>query len=68
MKLPVLAADLIALLDEQFPDRCPKPTESDREIWINVGRRDVVAFLLARQLEQQEAAEDGKDKIQINRP
>jgi hypothetical protein len=44
-KLPDLSKDLIAVLDERFPSRCPDPKDSEREIWIKVGQRKVVEFL-----------------------
>ena len=44
--LPVLATELIAELDQTFPDRCPTMANSDREVWFNAGRRSVVNFLL----------------------
>jgi len=34
------------------PERCPDPEMSDREIWIEAGKRSVVRFLID-QLENQ---------------
>lgn len=51
-KLPVIPQDLLEALDKQFPDRCPEPSWSEREIWMRVGERRVVRFL-KRIFEQQ---------------
>lgn len=45
-KLPDLSKDLIDALDDRFPSRCADPKDSEREIWIKVGQRKVVEFLL----------------------
>ena len=37
-----------ALMDElnfRFPEKTPSMTDTDREIWANVGRRSVIQFL-----------------------
>jgi len=34
--------ELLEVLDKLFPDRCPLPTDTDREIWMKVGQRQVV--------------------------
>ena len=43
---PTVPEALLRELDRRFPERCPDPKDSDREIWIEVGRRQVVRFLL----------------------
>ena len=53
-KLPVLSADLIAELDKMFPEKSPDPSQTDREIWIQVGERGVVRMLLAKLAHLQE--------------
>jgi len=45
VKLPVISEDLLKALDKQFPERCPEPSWSDREVWMRVGERRVVRFL-----------------------
>lgn len=52
--IPTLDKELIEALDERFPSRCPKVTDSDRDIWINVGKRQVVEFLIEQYERQQE--------------
>lgn len=44
-KLPVIPEDLLKALDERFPERCPEPSWSEREIWMRVGERNVIRFL-----------------------
>lgn len=51
-RLPEDTDDLIRLLDEAYPERCPDPKASDRDIWIAVGARQVVRFLLSLQQER----------------
>lgn len=51
-RLPADADELIRLLDAAFPERCPDPSMSDRDIWIAVGKRQVVRFLLSLQDER----------------
>ena len=50
--IPSLDPKLIGALDERFPERCPDPEMSEREIWIEAGKRSVVRFLID-QLENQ---------------
>lgn len=45
-KIPPLSPELIDALDRRFPERCPDPTWSDREVWRRVGQREVVRFLI----------------------
>lgn len=44
-EFPRVSKELVERLEELFPDRCPTVKDSDRTIWINVGRADVVRFL-----------------------
>lgn len=43
--LPVIPEDLLKALDSIFPERCPDPSWSEREVWMRVGERRVVKFL-----------------------
>lgn len=54
MEIPPLSASLIALLDELYPEKCPAPDMTDREIWMYAGARGVVRILV-ESLKQQEA-------------
>lgn len=45
--LPVIPEDLLEELEERFPDRCPSPSMSDREIWMEVGAQQVIRLLRA---------------------
>lgn len=51
---PPLDEALIKKLDELIPERCPGVDDSDREIWMYVGQRQVVRLLRSVYLEQQE--------------
>ena len=50
---PPIDEALIKRLDEVYPESCPDPAASEREIWIAVGCRQVVRMLRAVYLEQQ---------------
>ena len=41
----MITEDLLKFLDETFPERCPNPEHTDRQIWMQVGQRSVVKFL-----------------------
>jgi hypothetical protein len=42
---PVTAEDLLEALDRRFPERHPRLTDSDREVWFNAGKRDLINFV-----------------------
>lgn len=44
-ELPTIPEDLLEALDKRFPERCPDPKANDRDIWREVGKREVVRFL-----------------------
>jgi len=52
--IPPLSPELVEALDKRFPERCPDRSWSDREIWIRVGQREVVRFLIEELKQQQE--------------
>lgn len=33
-------------LDQQFPERCPDPKDTERELWMKAGERRLVRHLL----------------------
>jgi hypothetical protein len=51
---PLIPEDLLEALEKRFPDRCPDPQWSERRIWIEVGKREVVKFLKRTFAEQNE--------------
>ncbi len=51
-KLPSFSSDLIKMLDEAYPDRCPSINLSDREVWFKAGQRSVVNKLLSLSREE----------------
>jgi hypothetical protein len=50
---PPLDEALLKKLDQIYPESCPDPAASEREIWMAVGTRQVVRMLWAVYLEQQ---------------
>lgn len=52
--LPVLSVDLIDQLDKLYPEACPDPSMSERDIWMAVGARKLVRGLLHRKAELEE--------------
>lgn len=46
-RLPELSLDLITELDKIYPLRLPRLNQSEREIWLEVGQREVVEYLLS---------------------
>ena len=50
-----IAQTLIEELARIFPNRCPDPTDSDRDIWMKVGAQQVISYLkyAAEQQEKQ---------------
>ncbi|GGX91111.1 hypothetical protein GCM10007160_18240 [Litchfieldella qijiaojingensis] len=46
--------DLLKELDQRFPSQCPDINDSERQIWINKGKREVVEFLKLVYEEQNE--------------
>jgi hypothetical protein len=44
--IPLYSYDLIDELDKLFPERCPDPEDSEREIWMKAGRRELIRSLL----------------------
>jgi len=54
MVIPTFSTDLIAQLDLRFPERSPDYNDSERMLWIKVGERKVVKFLVAKLKEQED--------------
>lgn len=44
--MPATAAELIELLDQKYPHRCANPGDTEREIWMKVGKRQLVDELM----------------------
>lgn len=58
--LPVLAADLVERLDEEFPARCIGPTQTPEAAHRYAGKRDLIDFLvnLLREAEDNALSEE----------
>lgn len=54
MNIPPLSADLVAELDRAFPERCPDPKDTEREVWMRAGERRLVRLLLNSLSKQKE--------------
>lgn len=44
-EIPYISQDLMEFMEDLYPERCPDPQWSDREIWMRVGERRVVRAL-----------------------
>ena len=58
MEIPILSSDLIEMLDRLIPERCPRAVDSERDIWIYVGKRELVRKLVT-QLAEIDVVEEG---------
>jgi|GEM_PF-5290296 len=47
-QLPTTIKGLLDELDTDYPHKCPKPDDTEREIWMKVGARQLVDNLLRR--------------------
>lgn len=45
-KIPDFSKDLIDMLDREYPERCPRATDNEREIWMYSGTRNLINNLL----------------------
>lgn len=46
--IPLLSSDLIIELDKLYPEKCPDPNATERQIWMAVGQRRLVRMLLSK--------------------
>lgn len=53
-KFPYIPQELIEELNKRFPNRFPNESWTDRKIWIEKGKRELIEFLLFKQQEQME--------------
>lgn len=51
---PQITDGLLQYLERVYPDKCPEPNETDREIWMNRGAVGVVRHLRMLHKEQRE--------------
>lgn len=45
LKIHGLTEDTINDLNRAVPERCPNPSDSEREIWMYAGKRELVRYL-----------------------
>lgn len=71
IKISSFSDELIEDLDDMFPERCPEPSMSERQIWIYTGKRLLVRMLKAG-LEATYAEDEGskaegeEGKVEVN--
>ncbi len=51
---PPIDPRLVEWLERVFPDKCPDPKDSDREIWMDVGRALLIRMLRTKLNVQEE--------------
>lgn len=51
---PPIDESILKRLEELYPERCPDLIDTEREIWMYAGSRQVVRMLRAVYLEQQD--------------
>lgn len=56
-KPPRIPKELLDHLTQLFPVRPPETSQSDREIWIEVGRQKIIAYLKTSYEAQQKRGE-----------
>jgi len=57
---PAVPKALLEWLSKVYPDRCPRPEDSSREVWMAAGRADVVRKLRAAYEDQTKRALENK--------
>jgi hypothetical protein len=45
MPPPTPSRELVEWLEDKYRDRCPKLSDTDREVWVKVGEANVVRKL-----------------------
>lgn len=53
-KPPFVDPKVVAWLATLFPDKCPRPSDTDREIWMAVGAQGVIRKMSATAKAQSE--------------
>lgn len=57
--IPLISSELIAALRRKWPARRPRITDTDREIFVNVGSEEVIDLIEYIQQKQLEEAHKG---------
>jgi hypothetical protein len=53
-QVPPISAEVIAWLDRLYPEKCPDPKDTEREIWMKAGERRLVRHLRLQHNRQEE--------------
>lgn len=56
--LPFIPTELLEALNQRYPERSPELQWSDRGIWIAVGERRVIRFLIEQSKRQENLLEN----------
>lgn len=57
-EIPRVPKKLVEWLERAYPDRVPDPRDDERELWVSVGKVQVVRSLRALLNQQEEEAEE----------
>lgn len=58
LKLSPIPKDLLEDIQRLFPNRCPKEQDSERRIWMDAGKQELITFLQVQYQRQQKATKD----------
>lgn len=48
LETPRYATDLLKVLDEMYPEKCPSPKDDERDIWMYAGKRELIRTLIQK--------------------
>lgn len=57
---PFIPPELLEVLEERYPNRAPRLSKSDREIWFEAGQADLVQTLKLISEEQSKTILEGQ--------
>lgn len=66
IKLPGITDALVEALEALFPPKCPTLKQSDREIWMNAGRRAMVEYIKLQHQRNKKANLQGPSSQQLS--
>ena len=66
--IPSVPKDLVEFLDALFSanNMAPRVSDSDREIWIKVGKRELIEYLKQTQKDQETGADEGHPHVFVH--
>ncbi len=60
--IPPIPAALITALENRFPSRCPQINDSERLIWMNAGKAELIQWLKDAHVRRKSAT----DKLEVS--